>query len=468
MKTKTTLLLSISALISVLVGAFALGAQQRDVIGTISKGEAAVIAVPDFRGTGDAQKYMQAFNDTLWDDLATSGVLKMAGKSVYPLITPQQPADFKPPTEIAATKKEPARTMSNGPWFTDWRNSPVNAAYLAFGYTFLQGDRFGVSGNLFNVSMNDTTSANVFSGTKLFFGTLNDAGARSAAHEYAAEILKQFGVKSLTGTKIFYISDRSGNPEVWSMDYDGTNQKQRTFNKSLTDDPAVSADGKLYAYATQTRKGWELRVHSVDGDNKRVYYTNGDSTAGTPEFSLDGKSMFFSKSVDGWLRICVSDIQGGNVKLLSRVRYIEVSPKINPTDPNDMIFISGRTGHHQLWRMKTDGSDAQMITNGDGDVDNPSWSPNAQFVAFSWNKGFEPGLGNIFVMDVAKKQPIQLTQGGSRNENPSWAPDGLHIVFSSKRGKDTQLYTMLADGTAVKKLTSQGNNIQPVWAKGLN
>jgi TolB protein len=71
-------------------------------------------------------------------------------------------------------------------------------------------------------------------------------------------------------------------------------------------------------------------------------------------------------------------------------------------------------------------------------------------------------------MDVAKRQPIQLTQGVGRNENPWWAPDGVHLVFTSKRGNSTQIYTMLADGSNVHQLTTQGNNIQPVWANGVN
>ena len=53
------------------------------------------IAVIDFRGAGDAQKLMTAFNTTLWDELSNSGVLEMVGKSFYPLDVPQQPQDFQ-------------------------------------------------------------------------------------------------------------------------------------------------------------------------------------------------------------------------------------------------------------------------------------------------------------------------------------------------------------------------------------
>ena len=139
-----------------------------------------------------------------------------------------------------------------------------------------------------------------------------------------------------------------------------------------------------------------------------------------------------------------------------------------PKNAKDLLFISGRSGRQQLWRMNEDGTDLQMLTSGEGDVANPAWSPNGQMVAFAWTRGYEPGNLNIFVMDINKKQPIQLTSASGRNENPTWAPDGLHIVYSSKRGRETHIYSMLADGSAVKQLTTAGNNTQPVWAKGLN
>ena len=89
-------------------------------------------------------------------------------------------------------------------------------------------------------------------------------------------------------------------------------------------------------------------------------------------------------------------------------------------------------------------------------------------IAFSWTHGFDIGNFNIFVMDVATKTVVQLTHGAGRNENPTWAPDGFHIVFGAKRGNKTQIYTMLADGSQVRQLTTEGNNDQPVWARALN
>jgi TolB protein len=70
-------------------------------------------------------------------------------------------------------------------------------------------------------------------------------------------------------------------------------------------------------------------------------------------------------------------------------------------------------------------------------------------------------------MDVATRGFNQLTHSEGRNENPSWAPDGRHLVFMSTRSGSHQIWSMVADGTQVRQLTSAGNNWTPVWGKSI-
>ena len=98
---KNTFLMAVFA-----AGAVALGAQ--DFTGKIIKGDRAKIAVPDLRGSGEAQQFMSAFNQTLWNDLETAGIFKMVSKSMYWLQVPQQPQDLRP----AATQPRGMNTPS--------------------------------------------------------------------------------------------------------------------------------------------------------------------------------------------------------------------------------------------------------------------------------------------------------------------------------------------------------------------
>ena len=450
---------------SSILGIWALIYAQTDINRRIGKpGEKPAIAVPDFRGAGDAQRLMTTFNSTLFSDLQESHQLKMVPKTFYPLQIPQQPSDFH----------QHAPNQNNGVWLTDWSSPPVSANYLAFGYTAAQNNQIVLYAWLYDVSQANTASAQMIG--KTYVATLDEAGARSVAQQFAADILKLFGAVSLMGTKIYFVSDRTGNKEIWSMDYDGSNQKQFTQYHTITNFPAISPDGTKIAFTTypvrRTANGRgtiegqpQIFVHSLETGRKLVYYNQAASMNAASDFMPDSRHLLIYSSASGFSQIYMSDVDGGGLRALTHSRSLEVEAKVNPKTGADVVFVSGRGGTPQIYRMNIDGTDVARLTTGEGDAVNPAWNPDGQHIAYSWTRGFEPGNFNIFIMDVASREFNQLTHGAGRNEHPNWAPDGVHLVFSSKRGRTTQIYTMLADGTGLQQLTTQGNNDNPVWSR---
>ncbi len=446
-----------------------LAAQQPDLTGVITGGQRPVIAIPDLRGAGDAQRFMNVFNETLWNEIQQSGLFKMAPKSMYPLRLAQQPSDFKPPSmpTTAPKRGQVAQPVSNGPWLTDWSSPPVSAQYLAFGYTAVQNDQLVLFAWLYDVTRPDPAGAQVIG--KLYFGPLSEDGGRKVAREFAADILQQFGGKSLLGSKIYFASDRTGHKEIWSMDYDGSNQKAITHYNSISTFPCVSPDGSKIAFTTWYRGNPGIFVHSLETGRKLIFYNQPASLNAPSDFTPDSKQLLLYSTAGGsYAQIFVANIDGSDWRRISSVRAIEVEAKVNPKTKADLVFVSGRGGPPQVYRMNLDGADIARLTTGEGEAVNPAWHPDGQKIAFAWTRGFEPGNYNIFIMDVATRAVVELTHGMGRNENPVWAPDGLHIVYSSKRGRSIQLFTMLADGTQQKQLTTLGNNEKPVWGKANN
>jgi len=437
-----------------------LSGQETDVLVKLTSPERAAVAAPDFRGAGEAQPLMDVFNQVLFADLQESGVFRMAPKSMYPLNVPQRPQDFRQPRagQLQSPKEQ------NGLWLTDWASPPVNADYLATGYTAVQNGQLVLFGWFYNVKQPDLANAQVIG--KLYFGSSDEAGARKVAHEFAADILERFGAKSLAGTKVYFTSTRTGNKEIWVMDHDGANQRQVTRLSSITTFAAASPDGSRLAFTTFAKGNPSIGLMSLETGRMLPFYNQRASMNATPTFSPDGQKLLFSSTAGGKSpQIFVCNLDGSDLQRISTSAAIEVEPKVNPVTGREMVFVSGRSGVPQVYKMNLDGTDVVRLTSGEGDAVNPSWHPNGQLIAFSWTRGFAPGNFNIFIMDVASGKLVQLTHGTGRNENPGWAPDGRHIVFSSNRSGTPQIWTMLADGTELRQLTTQGRNENPVWSK---
>ncbi len=294
---------------------------------------------------------------------------------------------------------------------------------------------------------------------------MDEAGARKVAHEFAADIIALFGGQSLFGTHIYFVSDRTGHKEIWVMDPDGKNQRQFTHYNSLTIQPAVSPDGSKIAFTSYARGNPGIFVFSVDPVRDLRFYNQRASVNSSPSFTPDGKQIIYSSSAGACCRIFIANLDGSGFRPVTTLRSIDTEPKVNPKTGTQILFVSGRSGPQQIYKMDLDGSDMSRLTDGTGEASNPAWHPNGQVMAFSWTRGFAAGKFNVFVMDIASHQYNQLTHDEGRNENPSWSPDGGHIVFASTRSRRSQIYTMLADGTKVTPLTTQGNNLTPVWGK---
>ncbi|MEP7367537.1 MAG: hypothetical protein ABI972_30120, partial [Acidobacteriota bacterium] len=275
-------------LFATLCASLALVAQ--DMVGKIMKsGELAVIAVPDFRGSGEAQQYMGIFNATLFQDLQDSGYFRMAPKSLYPLQVPQRAQDWRPPT---GTPPRP-----QGPWLTDWSNPPVSANYLPIGYTGVQNGQMVLFGFFYNVTQPDIANAQVFN--KLYLSPLTEEGSRKLAHDFAADILSRLGVQTLAGSKVYFTSTRGGGKEIWGMDHDGANQKQVTRLGSTTSFASVSPDGTRLAFTTFAKGNPSIMVYSTETMRQLPFYNQRASLNATPSFTPDGKQIIFSSTAAG-------------------------------------------------------------------------------------------------------------------------------------------------------------------------
>jgi len=405
------------------------------------------LAVPDFKTSTQDPKnpeLLKVFNDTVWNDLDNSGIFDMVSKSFYPLDVPGAPAEVK---------------------FEPWNGAPVNASLIAFGNLGITGNQVAVQGWLYDVK--NITSPQVLG--KQYTDAATTDAARLIAHKFADEIIFRMGggVAGIAESKIYFVRESGpGHKEIWVMDYDGANQHAVTQLGSISLSPRISPDGSRLAFSSLTKSGWEILMFSFDL-GRMVTFPRFGGTNLSPSWAPDGTKLAFSSSRSGsGSEIYLVDNSGQNLRRITSGKGPDVSPTWNRKTGSQIAFVSGRTGLPQIYTMEADGTNVQRVTD-QGYAVSPQWSPNGQFLSFSWMRKYGPGMpgsNDLYLMDIASKQWVQLTHDGSRNDFPSWSPDNRHIVFQSNRSGTEQIWSMLADGTKVQQLTFTGRNTQPNWS----
>jgi TolB protein len=434
-------LLGTTVLLGILILLLSPPAQSQDDLirtGTGIGQERLRLAVSSFSSPAENAELLRVFDETLWNDLEYAGIFELAPKSFYPLALPARP------TEVNSAQ---------------WTAPPVSARMLVLGNAMRQQDNLQIEGYL----VDPGNSAQPLVLGRRYNEKADARTVRQVAHKFANEIIFQLGggVPGIAESRIAYVRRMSPTvKEIWMMDYDGANQEQITHLNSLSLTPAISVDGTQIAFTTYKNDNPDIQIFSLLTKGPLAFF-NRKGLNTTPTWSPDGSQLAFTSSVTGDPEIYLGDVRGNSAKRLTYARSVDIQPAWNPKTGAQIAFVSDRSGHPMIYMMDSDGANVTQLVHGGSQALDPAWSPNGRLLAFTWN---QDGQYDIYLMDVATKEIVQLTKDSGRNEHPSWSPDNRHIVFQSNRAGGKHIWTMLADGTGVRRLTFQGENTEPVWS----
>jgi Tol biopolymer transport system component len=137
-----------------------------------------------------------------------------------------------------------------------------------------------------------------------------------------------------------------------------------------------------------------------------------------------------------------------------------------------LVFQSDREGRTKIYSLDLASGQVRPLTGGEAWRDeNPRWSPDGTRIAFKSNRAHYSGNAaeqgaadyDLYTMNADGSDVRRLTTDPANEHDPSWAPDGQSIVYSSDKDSRGDLYRLwLADGR-VERLTRHfvGRAIMP-------
>ena len=139
---------------------------------------------------------------------------------------------------------------------------------------------------------------------------------------------------------------------------------------------------------------------------------------------------------------------------------------INAWGSKTISFTADLTGNLDIYLMDINRKDPVNLTNHPADDSSPTWAPDGGAFAYVSHRDGNP---EIYVMEMKNKEPRRLTDNRATDIDPAWSPDGRWIAFASNHHRehaaDTDIYIMNPNGKKVQQLTNKGgHNSTPAWS----
>lgn len=342
--------------------------------------------------------------------------------------------------------------MQDANWTT------LGADYVILGQYVITGDNVNLE-----LRLQDVSEGKMIFGRKF---SMHRNQSKKTVLKYCDQVIEKLtGNPGVSTTKIAFVSDRTGNKEIFLTDIFGDSVRQVTRHKFLSLAPRLSPNVSRMAYTSYHRGNANLYITDLSQDKTTKAISRRVGLNMAPAWSPDGRSMLVTLSKDGNPDLYQMNMDGSIVRRLTANAGINVSPSFSP-DGSQVAFVSDRSGVPQIYIMDYNSGSTNRLTYQGNENTTPAWSPDGQWIAYTAK---HEGSYQLFKISPKGSAPIQLTSSGGDHEAPSWSPDSRQLVFSRTVGNAKKLYAIFHNGQEMRQLFSlDGNQITPQWSNRID
>ena len=162
------------------------------------------------------------------------------------------------------------------------------------------------------------------------------------------------------GGRVAFVSDRSGEPEIWLADTTGSNAVQLTSMNANPGFPRWSPDGQWIAFHSNPEGQADVFLIAAAGGKPRNL-TSRPSTDAFPSFSADGQWIYFSSNRTGETRIWKALVSGGDAVPVTQTAG---AAAFESPDGRNLYYIDTTDRPSAVWRLPTSGGVPVKVLEG--------------------------------------------------------------------------------------------------------
>jgi predicted Ser/Thr protein kinase len=238
--------------------------------------------------------------------------------------------------------------------------------------------------------------------------------------------------------QIAFASARTGLPQIFLVNVDGTGITQITTNADGACQPSWAPDGQRLVFTSPCRvnqvnyAGSGLWIINLDGSSMQPLRTEpgGDYD---PSWGPDGNQIAFASIRNVRPQVLLYNLETGEVTALSGRFDYDTQPSWAP-DGSFIAFASTRSEEHQLYYGGAEGGGDDRLARGGKTDSHPDWSHDGVRILYERQLGGVPRLFNIRFEEhggvgqqVCPEGPLALQPMAEG----SWSPDDQWITMET-------------------------------------